>query len=486
MKDALARLWKQIETGPDFLAIHDAAGMHSYGDFSKFIQKIAGAISITAIHPKVFIYLPQCFGAYAAMFASQYAGGFYAAANLEWPLERQRKVFESFRPDVVIFDSSQVTLPDTISGLATEIDLSQFSNELLLSPCPPHDLAYVMFTSGSTGEPKGVMISKVGLSNFVDWAIREMALTREDRWSQHPNIAFDLSVLDIYGALCSGGSLHPLITGTDRMLPARFIRDRQLTIWDSVPSVIDMMRAANEATAKNFSSLRLLTFCGEPLLLEHVEAIFEANPDVDIHNTYGPTEATVSCTLLRLNRDTYRSTSQGSIAFGEPIQNMGLHLVGGENVDEGEILLSGPQVASGYWNAPELTKAVFLEVDVDGIKTPVYRTGDWGARKNGHNYFISRIDRQIKIRGYRVELEEVDKAARDSGVRLACTVLVDHALHCFVEGEGDIDIPLLRARMENILPAYAMPSSLQQIDYLPRNANEKIDANLLIERVENE
>jgi D-alanine--poly(phosphoribitol) ligase subunit 1 len=419
------------------------------------------------------------------MFASHYAGGFYAAANLEWPLERQRTVFKSFKPDAVIFDSSQVSLPDEMSGLAIEIDLSKLPNEKLTSPNLAHDLAYVMFTSGSTGDPKGVMISQEGLANYVDWAIQEMALIREDRWSQHPNIAFDLSVLDIYGALCSGGSLHPLISTTDRMLPARFIRDRQLTVWNSVPSVIDIMRAAREVTSKNFSSLRLLSFCGEPLLPEHVAAIFEAKPDVDVHNTYGPTEATVSCTLLRLYRDTYRSASRRSMAFGEPIQNMSLHLMGGSTADEGEIFLFGPQIARGYWNAQEQTNDVFVEIEIDGIPTPLYRTGDWGIREDGHNYFVSRIDRQIKIRGHRVELGEIDKAARDAGVRTACTVLVDQALYCFLEGDGLIDIPLLREQMENVLPAYAMPSSFKQIESLPRNANEKIDANSLIERVKN-
>ncbi|MBT8004871.1 MAG: AMP-binding protein, partial [Rhodospirillales bacterium] len=161
------------------------------------------------------------------------------------------------------------------------------------------------------------------------------------------------------------------------------------------------------------------------------------------------------------------------------------HLVDGATPDEGEIVLSGPQVARGYWNAPELTAEAFVEIDIEGTPTPVYRTGDWGIRENGHTYFVSRVDRQIKIRGHRVELGEIDKAARDTGLRSACTVFVDHALHCFVEGDEPVDFASVRMEMERALPPYAMPSSFQQLNSLPRNANEKIDVNVLIERVKN-
>jgi len=486
MEDTLALLWNMIEADPNRIAVHDRTGEHTYGEFAGLIESVAGAVAKAGDHPKVLIYLPQEIGAYAAMFAAHQAGGYYGVINLEWPPNQQQRVFDLFKADAVVFDSSTVPLMESMAGSGVAVDLSNLPTDRLTSRRPAHDLAYVMFTSGSTGTPKGVMISSTGLANYVDWSIREMALTRNDRWSQHSNIAFDLSVLDVYGALCSGASLHPLTSLTERMFPARFVRQRQLTIWNSVPSVVDMMRASNEVTSDNLFSLRLLTFCGEPLLREHVRAIFNARPDVEIYNTYGPTEATVSCTLLRLNKEMYESASRGSIAFGEPIQNMGLHLIDGATPDEGEIVLSGSQLARGYWEAPELTAEAFMEVDIAGVPTPVYRTGDWGIREDGHNYFASRIDRQIKIRGHRVELNEIDKAARDAGVRSACTVFVDHALYCYVEGDGPVDLVLVRREMEKVLPHYAMPSSIQQLDKLPRNSNEKIDANLLIEMVKNE
>lgn len=483
--DALTQVWTQIESGSGHVAVHDATGQHTYGDFAVLMEKIAAAVTETAEHPKVFIYAPQGVGAYASMFATHHAGGYYATANLEWPLARQQQVYDLFQPHVVIFDSSAFPLPHSMSNAPKTVDLADLPSARLTSPRPAHDLAYVMYTSGSTGTPKGVMIPRTALANYTDWAIREMAVTRDDRWSQHPNIAFDLSVLDIYGALCGGASLHPLIARTERMFPARFIRDRKLTIWDSVPSVIDVMRAADEINPEHFASLRLITFCGEPLLREHVQAIFNAKPDIAVHNTYGPTEATVSCTLLRLHKDTYGSASRTSMAFGEPIQNMGLHLVDGPTPDEGEIVISGPQLARGYWQQPAQTAKAFVEMNIDGTMTPVYRTGDWGIREGGHNYFAIRIDRQIKIRGHRVELNEIDNAAREAGVRSACTVFVENALHCFVETEGIADFDAIRESMGQKLPPYAMPSSFRQLDSLPRNANEKIDANALIERVKN-
>lgn len=482
--DPLDRFLHHAESGPERLCIQESERQISYSEFAAIVRRMAHSFSEAADHPKVLIHLPQSAEAYAAMFATLMAGGFYACSNAEWPPERQARVAGLFRPDVIVTDNPKAAVALGCPQPHRIITCDALAAGELNTPKPPHDLAYVMFTSGSTGMPKGVMIPRSGLAHYTAWALDAMAITPEDRWSQHPNIAFDLSVLDVYGALCGGASLHPLMGPMDRMFPATFIRNRGLTIWNSVPSVLDMIRSAQQMTADNLGSLRLLTFCGEPLYREQVQSIFAARPDVAVHNTYGPTEATVSCTLLKLTPDNLEAASSQCLAFGEAIPGMGLHFINdGIDDDEGEIVLTGPQLARGYWEAPDLTATAFQEIEIAGTRRRCYRTGDWGRRANGHQFFIQRIDHQIKIRGYRVELGEIDKAARELGARAACTVFAGNALHCFMEAADKLDVNAVRAGMARILPEYAVPSAFYQLDALPRNANEKIDAGTLAKRV---
>ena len=297
-------------------------------------RRLAHAIAQTGqLHPRVAILLPQGAWAYAAMFGTMMAGGVYAPINLDHPPERRRRVLSHFEPDAMIATTEGEFRNLDLSNNCLDIPIDTLGRDALLHPASAGDLAYVMFTSGSTGEPKGVMISRSALAHYVDWAHREMAVTSDDRWSQHPNIAFDLSVLDIFGALCAGASLYPLAQRKERLLPASVIREHRLTIWNSVPSVVDLMRRTGQLDADHLGSLRLITFCGEPLLKQHLDFIFAARPDVCVHNTYGPTEATVSMSLMRLHAHDYTQYCESSVALGLPISGMTVLLEGGDTPD---------------------------------------------------------------------------------------------------------------------------------------------------------
>ncbi len=477
--DPVARLLAHCHGQPDHPAVVTETETVTYGEFGDRVRQFASAVVGVGEAPKVLIQLPQGANAYAAMFGALMAGGFYAPIDVAAPPARRQKIFESFGPDVVITKGE-------LESNAPVIDPSQIDLPGLEAPKTPHELAYVIFTSGSTGEPKGVNIPRDGLAHYAAWAIDAMEVTPADRWSQHPNIAFDLSVLDIYGALCGGATLYPLISQKDRLFPADMIRRNKLTIWDSVPSVIDLMQRTGQVDAEHLSSLRLATFCGEPLLGEHLDALFGAHGALNVHNTYGPTEATVSCTLIELNQANYREAIGTSVALGEAIPGMGLHLVDGPDENEGEIVLSGPQVAKGYWQDAERSKAAFVELEIDGKRHAVYRTGDWGAYRGGNLFFGSRTDRQVKIHGHRLELGEVDAAMRACGATSSCTVLAGGELHGFVEGIPQADIAGFRKKLQDQLPAYAVPRELHPTAALPRNANDKIDSGVLTRQVEQE
>ncbi len=441
-----------------------------------------GAVLETQTKPKprVAILLPQGAWAYAAMFATLGVGGTYIPLNIAQPDDKLRQVIDAVSPDAIVYDTATAARVAALScdALAIQVETLPLGN---FSPAKERaDLAYIIFTSGSTGIPKGVMIPRTALAHYVAWAQQAMSISPSDRWSQHPNIGFDLSVLDIFGALCSGACLYPLVSRKDRLMPATAIKRHQLTIWNSVPSVMDLMHKAGQLTKDNFGSLRLATFCGEPLLESHLDWIFNAHPDLVVHNTYGPTEATVSFTLIELNADTYRAKAQNSIALGAPISGMELRLMGGENDQEGEIVAVGEQVARGYFGDERQTEAAFFEINENGQSVAAYRTGDWAIQKNGEYYFQSRIDRQIKRFGFRIELGEIDAALRAAGFVGATAALKDGSLIGFIEGDDPELTTLAETRLRDYLASYAIPDRFRVITRLPRNQNDKIDINALV------
>ena len=481
LADPVELFSRRVKASPDHVAIAEAGRSTSYAELANLAARFAAAFRARGGRaPRVLIHLPQCAEAYAAMLGSLMAGGIYAPNNLSAPAPRQRAVHEAFEPDVVVAGDGALEALGIGADDSRRVSPVDLPAPLAESAWSADDLAYVMFTSGSTGVPKGVMVAREGLAHYTDWALSAMEVRAEDRWSQHPNLGFDLSVLDIYGALCGGATLVPLARQGDRLTPAAAIRRHNLTIWNSVPSVVDLMIRARQVTAENLRSLRLLTFCGEPLLPAHLEAIFAARPDVRVHNTYGPTEATVSCTVVRLAAADYRDACRASVALGEPIPGMDIWLEGGESADEGEVVIGGPQVARGYWRDPERTAAVFGQARRGGVTLRTYRTGDRAARSGRHLFFVERVDRQVKILGHRIELGEIDAALRACGASAACTVLWNGELHAFIESTGSAALAELRAALATRLPTYAIPGHFHAIAALPRNVNDKADAGALI------
>jgi len=480
MREALDRFLSVAVTHADKLCIAHGARSLTYREFEALVRRYAG---IFAGRPNsgVLIALAPCADSYAAMLGAGLAGCYYVPVSETAPLVRKRYVKSSVAPAFVLAPAADLDMladPD--------------ADETLLSPdalplCPPlegagvrHEIAYIIFTSGSTGAPKGVVIARPALDHYVGWIEADIAPVPDDRISQYANIAFDLSVLEIYAALCFGASLHPVGGQGDRLMPAQMIKRERLTIWISVPSVVSLMIRSGQIKAARLASLRRLVFCGEPLRDFQVEALFAACPDVVVQNTYGPTEATVSMTTLPMTASSYRDFCRGTVALGDAIPGMAIDLLGGPDENEGELVLSGPQLALGYWKDPDRSALAFREVDIRGALRRAYFTGDWAKRSAEGLFFKERVDFQVKVRGFRIELEDVASALVACGYADVCVFKHDEMLVAVVEAADPVDEDAVRTALRRRLDTYAIPDTITSLQRLFRNDNDKIDRKAVI------
>jgi len=448
----------------------------TYQDLEQRARQFAAHFSQIS-SARVLIALPPSFDAYACILGSLLSGATHTPINTTSPEAKLRVIAEILEPNFIVASGQLATSLSEAAPRAIIVDPARVTDtERLAGIGARNEISYIMFTSGSTGVPKGVIVPAAGLANYVDW-LSQLNCTAGDRVSQQPNLGFDISMTDIFGALCYGATLVPLVSQADRLTPAKFIRRERITVWNSTPSAVGLMLTARHLKHENLSTLRLINFCGEPLLKEILDAIFRELPHVLVQNTYGPTEATVAVTCLKLTSDNYDQFIRSSVAIGDAIAGNELHLVGGGHDNEGEIVITGAQLAQGYWRNTEKTTLAFRTLQINGENRAAYFTGDWAERVDGSIYFKERIDFQVKVKGHRVELDEVAAAIRASGWPVVSVFKRGEALAAVVEkvvGQPFSEKEI-RLRLSQKLDAYAIPDRIIEVERVPRNDNEKVD-----------
>ena len=339
---------------------------------------------------------------------------------------------------------------------------------------------YILHTSGSTGIPKGVIIPIGAVDHLLQTLDTDYPLLADDRVAETSAASFDISVYNMFGTWRAGASLH-IIPPTQSMAPAKFIREHEITVWFSVPSVATFMAAMHLLKPGAFPSLRQTFFCGEPLLSGIAAAWQSAAASSTVVNMYGPTEATVMC-LGELYRPGCAVTGD-CIAIGKPYSGMKAAIATPDSKwvadgESGELLLSGPQLALGYLDDPEKTQARFIEID--GQRW--YRSGDLSHRdENGVFHYLGRVDNQVKVLGYRVELEEIERHLRDvTGCNsVAAVAWPQHggSASGIVAFLAKFDGPIsdVKAAMLQRVPPYMAPTRIHVMPELPMNDNGKVD-----------
>lgn len=393
--------------------------------------------------------------------------------------------------DLLLLDSS----PEEVARVAEAFPQHRVmgidsSHAKLESPgdVGPDTSAYMMFTSGTTGTPKGVAVSHRNVMAFVSAMDAFYDFGPDDRFVQLADLTFDLSVFPTYAAWSSGATLY-LTPPNARMMAATFIDRHEFTVWTSVPSVAALMKAQGVLEPGRFPSIRHSFFCGEPLPVDLANAWASAAPNGTVDNHYGPTETTVAVTVHRwTGAESETGSVGGVVSIGRCYPNVEVAVVDAnlEPVPTGEVgqlCFRGEQVALGYWADPERTDERFVSMPWwEGAgSNRWYRTGDLGIMTvEGTLVFKGREDDQTKIFGYRVELGEVEaalRAAADVSIAVAVPVPVGSTNATGIVGLVPSPAPdegALLARLRRELPAYMVPARIIATT-IPLNANRKID-----------
>ncbi|MFD4691720.1 amino acid adenylation domain-containing protein [Streptomyces sp. NPDC058463] len=417
--------------------------------------------------------------------------------------ERSAAIVSLARLDAVVTDTADPgLLPVPVLRLDPEpADVPDAPSHPFVSGPVPHpaggdDIAYIVFTSGSTGTPKGVPVLQRNVSAMLDHAIPRYGLGPGSRVSQSFDLTFDPAVWDMFTTWASGATLV-VPTRSELVRPARFIARREITHWFSVPSVITYAARLHDLAPEAMPSLRWSLFGGERLTVEQAAAWQRAAPGSIIENLYGPTETTVACTQYRLpsRPAEWPPSANGSLPIGTPYPHLE-HLVLdelGHPSDEGELCVRGSQRFPGYLD-PADNAGRFVEFDGQraavrhDVSPPApehyYRTGDRVARVDGGLLHLGRIDQQVKIRGHRIELAEVEAALRTLPDVEEAVVLAlsdphgELGLHALYTG-AEQDPVALRSSLGQRLPAPMIPRAISFLASLPLNANGKIDRRAL-------
>ena len=353
--------------------------------------------------------------------------------------------------------------------------------------------AHILFTSGSTGVPKGVVITHRNVIAFVEWAVEYFGIDADDRVSGHSPLAFDLSVFDIWGAFAAGAQLQ-LVPPECNLMPNRladWMERTHLTQWFSVPTVLNYMAKFDAVPRGAFPALRRVLWCGEVLPTPSLMYWMQRVPHATFTNLYGPTEATIASSYHTVRDCPLDPTAE--IPIGEPCRGEALVVLTADGRPAprgttGDLYIKGAGLSPGYWQSPELTRKAFVN-DADGAR--MYRTGDRARLgPDGMVYFAGREDMQVKSRGYRIELGEIEAALaavrrlRESVVIAVPSGSFDGATLCcsFVpDDEPAITAAELRTELGRWLPAYMIPSRWRTHGELPKNATGKIDRKRLRE-----
>ncbi len=416
---------------------------------------------------------------YAIMLACLKIGAIYTNFDSNNPKERLDKMFETAKPALIISDTE-------INPQEVENQKETLSEEIL-SGVTGENPAYIMFTSGSTGIPKGVLIKQKSLLNFIDWGKTTYNITPDDVLTNVNPIYFDNSVFDFYCSIFNGAALgafpQNIVEQPKKMLET--IDEMRCTFWFSVPSFLIYLMNIKLLNKETFKTIRTFSFGGEGYLKDLLKKLYDLYSNrAEFFNVYGPTEGTCICSAYKIQDSDFKDM-HGLVTLGNIAPNFDYLILDENNTPSkhGELCLMGAQLAVGYYNDKERTAKSFVNNPINFcFEQKMYKTGDLVEEKeDGRLYFIGRTDNQIKHMGYRIELEEIEANLIKLSSVKQCAVVHGKTekgfskLQAYIATDAPREQKDLREDLRKFLPDYMIPNIFEFVKELPKNHNGKVD-----------
>lgn len=428
------------------------------------------------------------------------SGRAYCPVDVTVPMNRVEDIVEAVNGNIILATSpldgytgviNKKDIHTIIHNDSYTIDASFYTKE--------NDVYYIIFTSGSTGKPKGVQITMGNVSRFVDWALTlgNLPKDRKTYINQAP-FSFDLSVMDLYMSLASEGTLWTLDKSMQQDYARLFasLKQSNADIWVSTPSFVDLCMADKNFNQEMMPDLELFLFCGETLTNKTVTQLHERFPKAKVINTYGPTESTVAITEVEISKDiveTYNPLPVGREKTGTivKIMDQGKEVEDGQ---KGEIVIIGDTVSCGYFKNEEKSSQAFFKTMINNQEYLGYHTGDRGYKKDGQLFYNGRMDLQIKLHGYRMELEDIEKNLLKVQHIQNIVVMPNYVddkvksltAYC-VYGDEIVNklqvVKQIKEELKAFVPDYMIPKKFIFVPQMPTTNNGKVDRKRLKELV---
>ena len=445
----------------------------------------------TLFKKPVVIYLEKGVDVLVSFMGAAYSCNFYSPIDIDMPLSRVNKILEVLQPALVI----------TTAELKTVFEQYEYQGEYLIfeetigSPADKQivdaarskgidtDLLYVLFTSGSTGVPKGVTINHRSVIDYIDWVTETFDITEGDSFGNQAPFYFDNSILDIYSTIKSGATTYiiPKNLFAQPVPLLEYIKEKKINTIFWVPSALIVVAKLKAFRNVDLSdTLQRVLFCGEVMPNKQLNIWRKFLPDVLYANLYGPTEITDACTYYIVDRE---FSDDEPLPIGIPMANTDIlilndknELVSGDEV--GELCVRGTSLSMGYYNNPEKTREAFVQNPLNPyVPETIYRTGDLVKyNEYGEIVYLSRKDFQIKHMGHRIELGEIETAVSSLEEIALCCCLYDERhqkIVLFIEEE--LDKAYINEQISELVPEYMLPNKVITLEKMPINANGKID-----------